>query len=107
MDEFLRRTPVQVATCGIIFQEVLQGLRLEEEFQRVKVQLLKLPWFETTQGCYLSAARLSRKARSSGVALTSVDALIASVTIANRALLWTLDEDFVRIRNHSRLQLYE
>ncbi len=100
------RRPIEVFTCGIIAQEVLQGLKDEEDFQWVKTRLLMLPWLEITQQSYLAAARLSREVRYGGVTLASVDALIAAVVTQYDAVLWTLDKDFVRAARVLPLRLY-
>ncbi len=106
MDALLREIPVEVAICGIILQEVLQGSKSEKEFQWVKTRFLMLPWLETTQQSHLSAARLSREIRYSGIALTSVDALIAAVAAQYDAALWTFDKDFIAAARFLPLRLH-
>lgn len=94
-------------TCGPVIQEVLQGIHEEHVLQEVGRRMFLLPCLDATRETYRAAAQLFRKCRRQGVRVRTVDVLIAAVAIENGAALWTLDEDFVRIRNHSRLQLYE
>jgi len=104
----LRRLMVEaepLALSGMIVTEVLQGLtrdveRIEHELSRW--HLLEPQGFET----YREAARLFRLARSRGVALTTVDALIAAVSLEHRAVLFTLDKDFGRIAGLAGLGIH-
>ena len=106
MNEFLKQEPPQISTCGIIAQEVLQGLRSEEEFHYVEIRLAMISWLETARSSYVSAAVLSRNIRRRGMKVSSIDALIAAVAIQHDAMLWTLDHDFDPICSFSDLKLY-
>ena len=106
MNRFLREEPPQISTCGIIAQEVLQGLKSEKEFRYVETRLGMIPWLETVRSSYVSAAVLSRSLRGRGLKAASIDALIAAVAIQHDAILWTLDRDFDAIRSLSDLKLY-
>lgn len=94
-----------LALCGIIVTEVLQGLRWDVrriERQLALWDLLEPKGFET----YRKAAILIRLARSRGVTLGTIDALIATLALERGAVLFTLDKDFQRIGAFTGLNLY-
>jgi predicted nucleic acid-binding protein len=47
-----------------------------------------------------------RLARSKGVSLTTIDALIVAIALEHRASMFTLDKDFSRIARLTGLPLY-
>jgi predicted nucleic acid-binding protein len=104
----LRRLMVEaepLALTGIVVTEVLQGLTRDVqhiEHQLSRWDLLEPRGFET----YRDAARLFRLGRSRGVTLTTVDALIAAVSLEHRAVLFTLDRDFERIADVAGLRIH-
>jgi predicted nucleic acid-binding protein len=93
------------ALTGVVVAEILQGLRRDvvriEQFLS-QWDLLEPLGFTT----YREAAAISREARSRGVTLKTIDALIASVAIEHGASLFSMDSDFVRIARISPLRLY-
>jgi len=94
-----------LALSGIIVTEVLQGLvrdvhRIEQQLRLW--HLLEPQGFET----YRNAAGLFRLARSRGLALTTIDVLIAAVAVESRAVLFTLDSDFERIAGFAGLKIH-
>ncbi len=94
------------ATAGVIVSEVLQGLtRNITQIERYLSQweMLEPRGFAT----YREAAALFRVARAKGIALTTIDTLIAAIAIENAASVFTLDQDFARIARVTRLSLYE
>jgi predicted nucleic acid-binding protein len=94
-----------LALTGIIMMEVLQGLRRDVEPIERQLRLwdlLEPEGFAT----YRNAAGLVRLARSRGVALTTIDALIATVALEHGAVLFTLDRDFGRVGNFTDLKLH-
>jgi len=94
-----------LALAGVIVTEVLQGLRrdvAQVEHQLALWHLVEPEGFET----YRNAAFLFRVARSRGVSLTTVDALIAALALENGAVLFTLDRDFARIAGFTGLRIH-
>jgi predicted nucleic acid-binding protein len=47
-----------------------------------------------------------RRARAKGIALSTIDTLIAAIALEHGARLFTLDQDFTRIARLTRLALY-
>jgi hypothetical protein len=94
-----------VVLTGIIVTEILQGLaRDAAAIETILAQrdLVEPAGFQT----YVHAAELYRQARSRGLTLTTVDALIAALAIDNRLQLFTLDKDFARLARWAPLELH-
>lgn len=107
MDRLLEEKPVQVSTCGVVLQEVLQGCGSEADLKYARLRLWKVPYLEAHRSSYLLAVHAWRRLRARGVSLPPVDALIASVAMEHGARLWTLDRDFHRAARFLPLRLYE
>jgi predicted nucleic acid-binding protein len=93
------------ALSGVIVTEVLQGLRREVgpvEHYLSQWDLLEPSGFHT----HREAAVIFRSARAKGIAVTTIDALIAAIALERGAALFTLDKDFTRIARVVHLSLY-
>ena len=77
--------------CGIIMQEVLQGIREDREHSLVKERLELLPFLEAGKHTYMAAADIYRKLRRKGNTVPGADALIAAIAAEHEARLFTLD----------------
>ena len=94
-----------VALTGLVAAEVLQGLtRKVRDIERYLTlwDMLKPHGFST----YRRAAAIFRLARSKGISLNTIDALIAAIAIEHGASIFTLDQDFARIARLTGLELY-
>lgn len=95
-----------LALAGVVVAEVLQGLTRDavriEEFL-AQFEMLEPSGFET----YRTAAEIYRTARARGIALTTIDALIATIALEHRVPVLTLDQDFSRIARFTPLQLHQ
>jgi predicted nucleic acid-binding protein len=96
----------RAAICGIIIQEILQGIRDEKSYQLTRQRLLFLPFLEATRDVHLIAAALYRDLRKKGLTVPSTDAAIAAVAIHHGFPLFTADSHFNEIARHSDLKLY-
>jgi predicted nucleic acid-binding protein len=87
----------EIATTGIIFQEVLQGIRLESEYERMRGVLWSALILEPRElSTYEIAAQLHRTARAAGLTIRKPnDCLIAALALEHGALLVHNDRDFV------------
>lgn len=94
-----------------IYQELLQGSRTEEEFQRQKEYLETIPFYTLQHGkeSYEKAAYMNFRCRKAGVTIRStLDLLIAEIAIENNVYLLHNDKDFENIRKTiSELKIYE
>jgi predicted nucleic acid-binding protein len=94
-----------VAITGIVVSEVLQGLTRGvdriEHFLSTR-PLLEPQGFET----YRTAAALFRLARSRGVTVTTVDAVIAAIALENDLAVFSADHDFQYLAGLTHLRLH-
>ena len=96
-----------VGIPGIVLQEILSGIREPALFRRLKDDLVRgYPIVTANTGDHIMAAEIATTCREAGVAVASIDALIAALAINSRAQLFTLDADFTRIARHSALRLF-
>lgn len=92
--------------CGIILQEVLQGIKDNKSYEITKQRLSKLPFIDTNKETYLYASALYGTLRSKGITVPSVDTTIAALAIQNKIPLFTKDEHFKIVAKHFGLRLY-
>jgi predicted nucleic acid-binding protein len=93
------------ARAGVVVSEVLQGLTREvERIEQYLAQweMLEPRGFET----YRQAAAIFRAARAAGIALTTIDTLIAAIALEKGASVFTLNHDFARLARIAPLRLY-
>ncbi|QTA86763.1 type II toxin-antitoxin system VapC family toxin [Desulfonema magnum] len=95
-----------LALPGIVLQELLSGLREEAQFNRLRRLLKPFPVILATQDDHITAARIANLCRSSGVATSPTDCLIAAIAITRNAELFTADRDFVYMAEHCSLRLF-
>lgn len=94
-----------VAVAGVIVAEVLQGLT--RNIDEIAHQLSLWEWLEPLGfATYREAAALFRMARSKGIALTTIDALIAAIALEHKASVFTRDKDFSRLAQFTKLSLF-
>jgi predicted nucleic acid-binding protein len=89
----------EVATTGVIFQEVLQGIRDESEYETMRQVLWSTLILEPRElSTYEVAAQLHRAARAAGFTIRKPnDCLIAALALEHGALLVHNDGDFVSL----------
>lgn len=98
---------LQVATCNIVVQEVLQGISNDLAARRIQESLLALPRLSdpTPIELHLEAAEIYRRGRQKGYTIRSAaDCLIASVAIRNQIPVLHQDRDFEVIARYTGLQ---
>jgi hypothetical protein len=104
--EDLIRDPNRAVLCGIVLQEILQGIRDSRSYTATRERLTKLPYLDMSREVHLAASSLYRSLRAKGITIPSADASIASLAIFNHIPLYTKDDHFKIIAKHSRLALY-
>ena len=92
--------------CGIILQEVLQGIRDNKSHAATKERLTKLPYLDLNKETHLAAASLYRSLRARGIIVLFADTAIAALAILNHIPLYTKDDHFSVISKHTSLELY-
>ena len=86
----------EIATTGIIFQEVLQGIREDSEYEYMRQMLWSTLILQPRElSTYEVAAQLHRAARAAGFTIRKPnDCLIAALALEHGALLVHNDHDF-------------
>lgn len=89
----------EIATTGIIFQEVLQGIRDEVLYEQLRDALWGSLILEPRElSTYEIAAQLYRRGRKQGLTIRKPnDCLIAAIALEHGALLVHNDRDFLAI----------
>jgi predicted nucleic acid-binding protein len=103
----LVRDDAAVTIPGIVLQELLSGIRNEDQSELLLNAVSGFPLLLATRDDHLLAARVFNECRQSGKSIATIDALIAAQTIARQAVLFTTDTDFVRIAPKIGLELLE
>lgn len=96
-----------VAIPGIVLQELLSGIRESSVVQRLRQRLEAFPVLLATTADHVRAAEFVNRARANGVAITTVDALIAAIAVNRGGRLFTVDSDFGRLANLCGLELLD
>jgi predicted nucleic acid-binding protein len=89
----------EIATTGVIFQEVLQGATTQRRFEFLRNQFWSMLVLEPRQlSTYEIAAELYLRARAKGLTIRKPnDCLIAAIALEHGALLVHNDRDFVSL----------
>lgn len=96
-----------VALPGIVLQEILSGIREEAQFERLKEILSGFPRILASERTHIEAAQIANLCRNKGVAVSTVDCLVAAQAIEHGAQLFTGDKDFIYMADHCGLKLLE
>ncbi len=106
LDLYLERN-VQVYICPQVLQEVLQGVRNQTEYEKLKATLLEMhflqldPYFVAE-----NAANIYRSLRVKGITLNKPnDCAIAFYAIHFNMPLVHNDKDFTQIAAHTKLKI--
>ncbi len=95
--------------CPVIYQEILQGIREDKTFDRIKFILQQYKMIDIDL-MYITnhAIDLYRNLRKKGITIRkSIDCLIASYAIIADMYLLHNDNDFTQIANESKLKIYK
>ncbi len=95
-----------LAIPGIVFQELLSGIRSPSEFERLRAIVEGFPVLTATLADHLSAAEIANACRAKGIAASAVDCLISAQAISAGFFLFTFDRDFSRIASCCSLVLW-
>ena len=97
-----------LCTCGVIFTEVLQGIRHDKEFDKVLQVIDDLLYLPQQKSTHILAAEIYRFLRKKGKTIRKpIDCIIAAVSIENSAFILHNDKDFVVIAKHFPLQRFK
>jgi len=94
-----------VILVGVVLQEVLQGIRAAEVFERIKDYLDAFPLVTLQRDDHIAAAKLQNLCMANGVQVSTTDAQIAAACLQYDCALLTNDKDFEHISRFCPLQL--
>ena len=100
-------TDGRVALLGAIRQEVLSGIRYDEQFVRLRDNLRAFPDLEITTEDYELAAEFFNTCRRNGVQGSNTDFLICAVADRRGYSIFTTDKDFDNFRSYIPVVLFE
>jgi len=83
-----------VATCGVVMYELLQGIKNPVEEQSLLNAFQGLPFLEMSAGLWLKAGQLSAHLRRRGDTLPMSDILIATLALEHGCSIVTVDRHF-------------
>jgi len=86
-----------VCVSGVILTELLQGARLEKEFNAILESFMALPFLDMNINTWIRAGRISFSLRRKGITIPTTDLIIASLAIENDSAIFTLDPHFKKI----------
>jgi len=94
-----------ICVCGLILTEVLQGVRKEKQYKKIKTYFGNLLFLPMTQAMHLHSAEIYRSLRKKGITIRKpIDCMIASVAITHKVQLLHNDKDFLPIEKHCGLK---
>jgi len=94
-------------TTGIVLQELLQGFLGAKARDKIVSSFTALPLVVPDRQDHIRAADLRNACRRNGVAVGTIDALLAQLCIRHGFVLLTTDHDFTRIAKIGPLRVWE
>lgn len=88
----------ELALCGLVLTEILQGIRSDVAYERTRERLRPLAMLPMDERIFVKGADIYRSLRRRGVTIRRTnDCLIAAVALAYDVTLLHADADFERI----------
>lgn len=98
---------MEIATCGVVAAEFMQGIRDRNTLKTLDNQFRDMQWLTPREpDTYLESAALFRELRNRGITIRStIDCLIARLAYENNASLLSRDRDLKMIIDSGILPL--
>lgn len=96
----------KVVMLGCIRQELLSGIKFEEQFQILRDQLRAFPDEVLHLEDYEMAARCFNRCRKKGVQGSNTDFLICATAMNRRFPIFTLDRDFALFQKVIEIEIF-
>ena len=97
----------RVTLIGPVRQEILSGIRHEEQFDRLRTALEAFPDEPVTTKDFEEAARIYNTCMRKGVLNGNTDSLIAAVAINRDLEIFSTDKDFLYMASVVPIKLYQ
>jgi predicted nucleic acid-binding protein len=95
-----------LALCGIIMTEILQGIADDTSYRHLQRYLDPLIMLPMPQSAFIKAADIYRKLRKKGITIRKTnDCIIAATALEHRCQLLHNDKGFLAIGNHFPLKI--
>lgn len=95
----------RVVLLGAIRQEILSGIRYQEQYEKLKTNLRAFPDLRLKEDDYEVAASFYNRCREKGVQGSNTDYLICSVASRRNYQILTTDKDFDYFKKHLSVNL--
>jgi predicted nucleic acid-binding protein len=92
---------------GPIRQEVLSGIRRDQDFRALRTRLSAFPCLPITMEDYDTAAACFNTCRAKGISGIATDMLLCAVAGRHRVPIFTTDPDFQRYARYLPVLLYQ
>ena len=103
--EALLINEADIAICGIVLTEILQGIADDKQFKKTRDYLQPLIFLEINTDVWLAAAQLYRQLRKKGITIRRTnDCIIAAIALDYDCCLLHNDRDFSRIAEKTKLK---
>lgn len=96
----------RVQMIGPIRQEILSGIRIESQFEKLRKHLESFPDLPILSEDYVTAARYFNRCRAKGIQGSNTDFLICAVAVRNDFSVYTTDRDFDFFSRHIDIILH-
>ena len=94
-----------ICICGLIMTEVLQGFKIEKEYEKVKNIFSGLIYLPITKNMFVSAASIYRTIRKHGETVRSpIDCIISAICIEHEVKILHKDKDYDVIAKYTSLK---
>ncbi len=94
----------RASICGVIFYELIQGTKSQEEAAQLSAVLSGLHYMEMTPDLWISAGGISAGLRRKGITLPMSDLLIGAMAMEHELEVLTLDDHFDAIPGVKRFK---
>ena len=97
----------RVQMIGPIRQEILSGIRIESQFNKLRKYLESFPDLAAITEDYVAAAKYFNLCRSKGIQGSNTDCLICAMANRNKCSIFTTDNDFELFSKHIKIVLHK
>ena len=95
-----------LALCGVVLTEILQGIPDDTTYRSVRRHLAPLVMLPMTEKVFVNAAEIYRKLRKRGITIRKTnDCIIAATVLEHHCQLLHSDKDFVPIEKYFPLKV--
>jgi len=97
----------RVQLVGPIRQELLSGIKSDDQFNELKKHLSSFPDYPIQTEDFVLAAQFFNQCRGKGVQGSNIDFLICAIAVNNNWQIFTSDQDFSHFQKILPIQLYK